>query len=92
MSIQTRPEGPDASLPGEPGPWCSFRDRDEYPGAEGTTTEYLHCGEPMQPKDTSTVSIFEPVFTDPEGTAAPDVQLDTTVLRCRCGFQISVPA
>ena len=56
------------------------------------TAQYLHCGEPMQPKDTSTASIFEPVFTDPEGARVPEVQLDTTVLRCRCGFQISVPA
>ncbi|MFJ7749685.1 hypothetical protein ACIQXM_06985 [Arthrobacter sp. NPDC097144] len=54
--------------------------------------EYLHCGEPMQPRDTETVSIFEPLFTDPDGAAVPKVQLDTTLLRCRCGFQISVPA
>ena len=60
--------------------------------AESTTAQYLHCGEPMQPKDTSTSSIFEPVFTDPDGAPVPEVQLDTTVLRCRCGFQISVPA
>ena len=60
--------------------------------ADSSVTEYLHCSEPMQPRDTSTVSIFEPVFTNPDGDPAPEVQLDTTVLRCRCGFQISVPA
>lgn len=87
MSVQTRPEGPDASLPGEGLPWCGFRE-----DPESSVPEYLHCGEPMQLKDTSTVSIFEPVFTDPDMPAVPDVQLDTTVLRCRCGFQISVPA
>ncbi|WP_341394720.1 hypothetical protein [Arthrobacter sp. G119Y2] len=58
----------------------------------GTDAEYLHCGEPMQPKDTTSVSIFEPVYTGPDTITVPEVQLDTTVLRCRCGFQMSVPA
>lgn len=60
--------------------------------SDSTAAQYLHCGEPMQPKDSAIASIFEPVFTDPDGTPVPEVQLDTTVLRCRCGFQISVPA
>ncbi|WAP51828.1 hypothetical protein OL239_00085 [Arthrobacter sp. ATA002] len=58
----------------------------------GTAAEYLHCGEPMQPKDTGSVSIFEPLHTGPDAVAVPEVQLDTTLLRCRCGFQMSVPA
>lgn len=59
--------------------------------ADSSDTEYLHCGEPMQPKDSTSVSIFEPVYTGDTFTV-PEVQLDTTVLRCRCGFQMSVPA
>ena len=60
--------------------------------ADSAVTQYLHCGEPMQPKDTSSVSIFEPVYTGPDTIVFPEVQLDTTVLRCRCGFQMGVPA
>ena len=59
--------------------------------ADSMDAEYMHCGEPMKPKDTTSVSIFEPLFTG-SMPAVSEVQLDTTVLRCRCGFQISVPA
>lgn len=58
------------------------------PGA----AEYLHCGEPMQPRDSSAVSILEPLHTDPFNEIVADVVLETTVLRCSCGFQISLPA
>lgn len=59
--------------------------------ANSTDAQYLHCGEPMQPRDITSVSIFEPLHTGaiPQ---VPEVLLDTAVLRCRCGFQISVPA
>ncbi|MDN3481277.1 hypothetical protein QMA10_04985 [Arthrobacter sp. APC 3897] len=75
---------------GHPVRHSSVRARELQP--DSTTAQYLHCGEPMQPRDSTVSSIFEPVFTDPDGPPAPEVQLDTTLLRCRCGFQISVPA
>ncbi|WP_312180239.1 hypothetical protein [Arthrobacter sp.] len=54
-------------------------------------TEYLHCGEPMQPKDSRTLSIFEPLSTE-QDEEMPDVRLETSILRCACGFQIELPA
>ncbi|MBD8042201.1 hypothetical protein H9638_00075 [Arthrobacter sp. Sa2BUA2] len=59
--------------------------------SEPTEAEYLHCGEPMQPKDTGTVSLFEPLSTE-RHEAAQDVRLETSILRCACGFQIELPA
>ena len=54
-------------------------------------TEYLHCGEPMKPKDSRTLSIFEPLSTE-QDVVMPDVRLETSILRCACGFQIELPA
>ena len=59
--------------------------------SEPAETEYLHCGEPMQPKDNRTVSLFEPLSTEPEAATA-DIVLETSILRCSCGFQIELPA
>lgn len=59
--------------------------------AEPADTEYLHCGEPMKPKDTRTVSLFEPLSTDPDADTG-DVRLEINILRCTCGFQIELPA
>ena len=59
--------------------------------SEPSDTEYLHCGEPMQPKDSRTVSLFEPLSTE-RNEQTPDVRLETTTLRCSCGFQIEIPA
>ena len=59
----------------------------------GDDAEYMHCGEPMQPRDGRQLSIFEPVSTSSIPEQAPtDVQLEITVLRCRCGFQLEIPA
>ena len=61
--------------------------------AEPTDAEYMHCGEPMQPRDGRQLSIFEPVSTESMPAQVPvDVQLETTVLRCHCGFQLEIPA
>lgn len=49
---------------------------------------YIHCGEPMELKDfrLSSLKIARGDLVD-----APVVKVATKVLRCRCGFQISVP-
>ncbi|MCC3275685.1 hypothetical protein LJ753_07350 [Arthrobacter sp. zg-Y20] len=61
--------------------------------AEPADAEYMHCGEPMRPRDGRQLSIFEPVSTESMPANAPaEVQLETTVLRCRCGFQLEIPA
>ncbi|WP_066300969.1 hypothetical protein [Arthrobacter luteolus] len=59
--------------------------------SEPGEAEYLHCGEPMQPKDSRTISLFEPLSTEQADTP-PEVRLETTILRCSCGFQIELPA
>ncbi|MCC3274202.1 hypothetical protein MUK71_01015 [Arthrobacter zhangbolii] len=65
---------------------CTVRSEDD-------AADYMHCGEPMQPRDHRQQSIFEPLTTSSMQAQAPaDVQLDTTVLRCHCGFQLEIPA
>ncbi len=50
--------------------------------------QYVHCGEPMQEGDMNLTGIADTASTD---APIPDVQLPTVVLRCRCGFQMSIP-
>ena len=59
---------------------------------ESDDAEYMHCGEPMQPRDNRQRSIFEPISTESLPQEPVDVQLETTVLRCACGFQLEIPA
>ncbi|MBD7995067.1 hypothetical protein H9639_07135 [Arthrobacter sp. Sa2CUA1] len=60
--------------------------------SEPSDTEYLHCGEPMQPKDSRTISLSEPLSTEHQNAVPSDVRLETSILRCSCGFQIELPA
>ena len=64
----------------------------EAPAAEDMV--YMHCGEPMKPRDRRMMSIFSPLSTEDvtEAAALDSVQMETTVLRCSCGFQIELPA
>ncbi|CEA06978.1 hypothetical protein BN1051_00286 [Arthrobacter saudimassiliensis] len=73
----------------------------EAPAAEEMV--YMHCGEPMKPKDARTLSIFAPLSTEEfaaapaaaspsEAAALDNVRMEVTVLRCGCGFQIELPA
>ncbi|MCQ2000360.1 hypothetical protein [Arthrobacter zhaoxinii] len=59
---------------------------------ESDDADYMHCGEPMQPRDSRQRSIFEPITVESMPQEPVDVQLETTVLRCACGFQLEIPA
>ena len=59
--------------------------------AESAETEYLHCGEPMQPKDSRIISLLQPLSTENPAEVA-EARLETNLLRCACGFQLEVPA
>ncbi|KAD4059551.1 hypothetical protein GD627_00060 [Arthrobacter yangruifuii] len=67
---------------------------DQYLWARGLfeDADYMHCGEAMQPRDTRQRSIFEPITVDSMPHEPAEVQLDITVLRCACGFQLEIPA
>lgn len=49
---------------------------------------YIHCGEPMQegPLQLTAVKV-----DDDDLANVPAVEIESTVLRCQCGFQMSVP-
>lgn len=50
--------------------------------------QYVHCGEPMQEGDMDVTGIAD---TQSQENHILEVQLPTVVLRCRCGFQMSIP-
>lgn len=49
---------------------------------------YIHCGEPMR-RGRLKVSTLK--VTDGDLIDAPGVAIPSTVLRCRCGFQMAIP-
>lgn len=49
---------------------------------------YIHCGEPMEQKELKLHSVHAPSY---EQQPILDVVVPSVVLRCRCGFQISIP-
>ncbi|MFI2563405.1 hypothetical protein [Paenarthrobacter sp. NPDC018779] len=57
--------------------------------------EYFHCGEAMRIVGSNTKNIYAPLSTDDLPAEAPPetpaVSVGTSVLRCRCGFQLEVP-
>lgn len=50
---------------------------------------YIHCGEPMR---RGRLKLATLQVTDSDLVNAPGVAIPTTVLRCRCGFQMAIPA
>lgn len=50
---------------------------------------YVHCGQPMQTRGSQISRLPTAAYTD--RADAVDVNLETLVLRCTCGFQIEVP-
>lgn len=58
--------------------------------------EYVHCGRPMELAGSAHRSLHAPILTDSRDNDLPadllDVYLKTKVLRCRCGFQMELPA
>jgi len=50
---------------------------------------YIHCGQPMQTLGSQVSRVPAAAYTD--RADAVDVNLETRVLRCTCGFQIEVP-
>lgn len=55
---------------------------------------YVHCGEPMRPVEAGLRPIYDPVSNEGpmEGPVLPQVQLETVLLSCACGFRMEVPA
>jgi len=51
---------------------------------------YFHCGKPMPTIDYRQCSVDEPGSAGP-GDGPLGVYLSTTLLRCRCGFQLEIP-
>lgn len=49
---------------------------------------YIHCGEPMS---RGRLKLTTLKVTDGDLIDAPGVAIPTTVLRCRCGFQMAIP-
>lgn len=49
---------------------------------------YIHCGEPMTP---GRIKLARLKVSDGDLDNAPNMTLPTMVLRCRCGFQLSLP-
>jgi hypothetical protein len=52
---------------------------------------YIHCGQPMQTLSSQIRRLSAAAYTDGQPEDAVDVNLDTRVLRCACGFQIELP-
>jgi hypothetical protein len=52
---------------------------------------YIHCGQPMHTLGSQVRRLSAAVYTDREPEDAVDVDLETRVLRCPCGFQIELP-
>lgn len=50
---------------------------------------YIHCGEPMEVGNQELKSVK---VDDVDLAHVPAVELESTVLRCQCGFQMAVPA
>lgn len=53
---------------------------------------YIHCGQPMQTLGSQTSRLLAAAYTDGSADDAVDINLETRVLRCTCGFQIEVPS
>ncbi|PYI38633.1 hypothetical protein CVS30_08690 [Arthrobacter psychrolactophilus] len=49
---------------------------------------YIHCGEPMTP---GRIKLARLKVSDGDLADAPGLAVPSMVLRCRCGFQISLP-
>lgn len=49
---------------------------------------YLHCGEPMKESELQLSALK---VEDGDLIDAPPVTVETTVLKCPCGFQMSIP-
>jgi hypothetical protein len=52
---------------------------------------YIHCGQPMQTLGSQISRLQAAAYTDGVREDAVDVNLETRVLRCTCGFQIELP-
>lgn len=50
---------------------------------------YIHCGEPMEAGNLELTAVK---VNDGDLAKVPAVELESTVLRCQCGFQMAVPA
>ncbi|MFC8302678.1 hypothetical protein ACFUCV_03235 [Specibacter sp. NPDC057265] len=50
---------------------------------------YIHCGEPMAE---GALQLTAMKVDDDDLASAPAVEVESTVLRCQCGFQMAVPA
>ncbi|MFF1831432.1 hypothetical protein [Paenarthrobacter sp. NPDC058040] len=53
--------------------------------------DYFHCGETMTVAGSNIKSIYAPLSTEEPDEEPAVVNVATTVLRCRCGFQLEVP-
>jgi hypothetical protein len=53
---------------------------------------YIHCGQPMQTLGSQVSRLVAAAYTNGGREDAVDVDLETRVLRCTCGFLIEVPA
>ena len=54
-------------------------------------TDYIHCGEPMNPADPAATAARKPITTGPMAADFLGAYLRTRVLQCRCGFQMQIP-
>jgi predicted aconitase len=52
---------------------------------------YIHCGQPMQALGSQISRLHAAAYTDGAREDAVDVNLETRVLRCSCGFQVELP-
>ncbi|WP_051389028.1 hypothetical protein [Arthrobacter sp. 35W] len=52
---------------------------------------YIHCGEPMQEFNAEPIRIRADFPDSHHGPRLTDVSLPTRVLRCQCGFRMSLP-
>ena len=52
---------------------------------------YIHCGQPMQALGSQIRRLHAAAYTDGAREDAVDVNLETRVQRCSCGFQVELP-
>ncbi len=56
-------------------------------------SHYFHCGEPLRDVATASRSFEAPQTARSRSRNSPlEVHLHTKVLRCRCGFELEIPA
>lgn len=62
---------------------------DAQPGVVKFGRDYIHCGEPMDEAGRKIAGI---TMDDDDFNGLPTVYIPAAVLKCQCGFQMSIPS